>query len=521
MLGWLLSWAVTLVGWLLWLSLVVLRWILTPIPLAVLAAALAYGYFKFTNNFDFWKARGVPGPTPRFPWGSDFGLVFAKALHDFDDWLYNTQGGKKYCGFFMFNKPMLYTGDPDLIRTITIKDFDCFTDRKEGGSKGEMLTSLNGQKWKTARSAMSPTFSASKLKVMHQLTLDNAKNLTHYAQEEMKSNGGVVELKALFAKFTMDNISSCAFGVQGKSFTDPKDAFGEKAKLMSQPSSFVKALMIARVYLPSSIGNLLPNPSVECYKFFTKLTQQNIKHRETVDTPPRDFLQLLLETKDKDGKRALTDSSIIAQCIIFFLAGYDNVANALSFAAHSLATSPECQRRAQEEIDAVLERHGGQLTYEALMEMTYLDRVLSETLRLFPAVARMERCAVRDYTIPDTNIHLPKGTTVQMSIYAMQRDPEHYPDPLRFDPDRFLPEEKEKRHPATWVPFGNGPRNCIGLRFALFETKVALVSVLKDLTLLPTETTPPPPMPLEKKSLSIVPQGNIMSLRVVLREKSK
>ncbi|XP_037094220.1 probable cytochrome P450 6a14 [Pollicipes pollicipes] len=122
--------------------------------------------------------------------------------------------------------------------------------------------------------------------------------------------------------------------------------------------------------------------------------------------------------------------------------------------------------------------------------MTYLDRVLSETLRLYSPATRLERECTKDYTLPGTNVHLPKGTLVQIPVLVLHRDPDHYPDPLRFDPDRFLPEEREKRHPCAYLPFGQGPRNCIAMRFALFEAKVALAALLQKATLLSTEKSP-------------------------------
>ncbi|GBO37588.1 Cytochrome P450 3A18, partial [Araneus ventricosus] len=93
-------------------------------------------------------------------------------------------------------------------------------------------------------------------------------------------------------------------------------------------------------------------------------------------------------------------------------------------------------------------------------------------------IHRLERVAGEDYKLGDTGIVIPKGTTVTVPIYAMHRDPEFFPDPEKFDPDRFSPEERAKRNPYTFMPFGGGPRNCVGMRFALVEVKVCLAYVL-------------------------------------------
>ena len=151
------------------------------------------------------------------------------------------------------------------------------------------------------------------------------------------------------------------------------------------------------------------------------------------------------------------------------------------------------------------------------MDMPYLDRVLAETLRMYPPVTRLERVCTKDYTLPGTNVNIPVGTLVLLPVFAVHRDPDHYTDPLKFYPDRFLPEEKEKRHPCAFLPFGAGPRNCIAQRFALFETKVAMASILKELTLKPTPETPLHPMPLEDRGLLTTPKGKKVPLLAVPR----
>src|SRR2546422_709950 len=105
--------------------------------------------------------------------------------------------------------------------------------------------------------------------------------------------------------------------------------------------------------------------------------------------------------------------------------------------------------------------------------MKYLDAVIQESLRLFPALVRLERRAAEDYELGDTGITVPKGMIVGMPVYTMQRDPEQYPEPESFKPERFLPENRDTHHPLSHLPFGDGPRNCIAKRMALMETKLA------------------------------------------------
>ncbi|XP_043190447.1 cytochrome P450 9e2-like [Amphibalanus amphitrite] len=485
-----------------------LSWLLRPLPLAVIAILLTLAYRRITRDHAFWTSRGVPGPPPTFLSGHNF--PNPRCFYEFDQWLYYEQGGKKMCGFIEMMRPVLYVGDPDLIRAITIKDFDHFVDRRDlviSKCMEDMMPSLRGRKWKEVRAIMSPAFSSSKLKAMHELCLESADNLSNYLQETTRQHGDV-EMKEAAGRFTMDNIASCAFGVNCNSFKDPNTEFA------SVYDSLRLALLMV---LPRWLGQLLPERSEAAAEFFRRVVLTTIAHREGAgDAGRRDYLHLLLEARQQHGEHVLSNDSIVANCVLFYVAGYDTTATVITFACYALATEPAVQAAARDELDQVLARHGGRLTYEAVSELRYLDRVISETLRLYSPSMRIERECSRDYRVPGTELTLPAGTLVAMPVITMHRDPEYFPDPMRFDPDRFLPEEKEKRHPCVYIPFGSGPRNCIAQRFALFEIKVALACVLRDCRLEKAPATPPAPLRLEPTAFLSTPADPVR-VRVVPR----
>uniref|UniRef100_A0A8D0NXS9 unspecific monooxygenase n=1 Tax=Sus scrofa TaxID=9823 RepID=A0A8D0NXS9_PIG len=126
-------------------------------------------------------------------------------------------------------------------------------------------------------------------------------------------------------------------------------------------------------------------------------------------------------------------------------------------------------------------------TYDALAQMEYLDMVVNETLRLYPIAARLERACKKDVEIH--GVFVPKGTVVVVPVFVLHRDPDLWPEPEEFRPERFSKKNKDTINPYTYLPFGTGPRNCIGMRFALMNMKLALVKVLQNFSFKPCKET--------------------------------
>src|SRR6266496_1158431 len=170
---------------------------------------------------------------------------------------------------------------------------------------------------------------------------------------------------------------------------------------------------------------------------------------------------------------------MVAQCVLFLIAGYDTTAITISYTVHNLARNPECQEKLLQEINNTLAANNV-IGYDEVKPMKYLDAVVQESLRLFPPGVRIERRAEEDYELGDTGITVPKGMVVGVPVYALHRDPEQYPEPESFKPERFLPENRDSHHPFAHLPFGDGPRNCVAKRMALMEVKLALFHTIKN-----------------------------------------
>ncbi|KAL0132769.1 hypothetical protein PUN28_000480 [Cardiocondyla obscurior] len=157
--------------------------------------------------------------------------------------------------------------------------------------------------------------------------------------------------------------------------------------------------------------------------------------------------------------------------------GHDTTAVAITWALFLLGSNPEHQEKVHEELEEVFGNSDAPITVKDLPQLKYLDRVIKETLRLFPSVPVITRLLTEDVKLGDHT--LPKGISVALPILLVHRNPKVWPDPIKFDPDRFLPENSKLRNPYAYVPFSAGPRNCIGQKFAQLEEKIVLSAILR------------------------------------------
>ncbi|KAE8749398.1 Cytochrome P450 CYP6, partial [Frankliniella occidentalis] len=177
-------------------------------------------------------------------------------------------------------------------------------------------------------------------------------------------------------------------------------------------------------------------------------------------------------------KQHISIREIAAQCTVFFLAGYETTSSTLTFTLYLLAKHPEVQDKVVEEMREALDKHGGEIEYDTLLNLPYTDMVLNETMRLYPSVPFLNREAMRERKLPLTDLVLDKGTRIMIPIRALHMDPKYWDDPEEFKPERFTKDKMEARHPMVYLPFGDGPRICIGMRMGLIQMKMTLMTIL-------------------------------------------
>ena len=189
-------------------------------------------------------------------------------------------------------------------------------------------------------------------------------------------------------------------------------------------------------------------------------------------------MNVLYSTRREICSNRLTESEIISQIVSFLVVGYETTSSTLTWCAYDLALNPDIQQKLYEEILTAVEINGN-FNYDLLTKLPYLDAVVSETLRLHNPVTKGARICVEDCQLDGTDITVEKDKLISFSIHAIHHNEQYYVNPYKYDPMRFMPQNRQNIKPYTYIPFGCGPRSCIAMRFALMETKITMAYICK------------------------------------------
>ncbi|KAK2163276.1 hypothetical protein NP493_1469g00025 [Ridgeia piscesae] len=497
----------------------------------VVTVTAVYVYYT-TLDFGYFKKQGIPGPRP-WPIFGNMLAAFRKGriASDMDD----VRRYGKIVGTFTGRKPTLLIADPELAKAVMVKEFSNFVNRPMFGSGDKVfdntLMALRDGKWKFVRQSLAPSFSAAKLKQMTKRVNDAAKQFTDNLLAEGRQQKSF-EMRQFTGDFTMDVIASTAFGLQVNSQKERDNPFVVHAWQAFQAIRISNPVLLSMIFCPILLPffnffgkTMIPQSST---RFFASVVREALKQRSAGDDRSVDLLQLMINAHKEEGSKmtpdaedesyekcremGLTEDLMISQAVIFFLSGYDTTASMLAFLAYNLALNPDCQDRLIREIDDIV-KDSDTIDHDMISQMTYLDMCVQETLRMYPPIIRMVRIAKNDIVLND--IVIRKDTRIAIPIYAIHHDPEVWPDPDKFDPERFTPEEKAKRHPFSHIPFGMGPRNCIGMRLALHESMIAMSHALRRAKFVVCEQTQIP-LKFSRRALLAAEKG--IWLKLELRE---
>ncbi|XP_039749953.1 cytochrome P450 6B1-like [Pararge aegeria] len=481
-------------------------------------------YYYFTRTFKYWQSRNIPGPKPLPFFGNIKDFVFRKSnAAKLNKQFYDEYPNTKVVGIYRLTSPTLIIRDLDVIKKVLIKDFNYFDDRgmelgKEG--LGANLFNANSDIWRPLRNIFSPLFTTGKLKNMIQLITERSDKFMDYVKKITEANPDQ-EVYSLIQKFTMSSIVACAFGLNIS--VDNNSFLGKLIKIDRLSFARNIAQDLDLIY-PGVLKKL--NASFftkQLSIFFLGLVSDIMTARNGVPSDRKDFIDLILELKNQgnivdtnkteDGVNAiegvsLTNDVIAAQAFIFYAAGYETNASTLAYMMYELARNPQIQEKLIAEVDEVLDRHNGKITYEMITsELPYMDKVLNETLRKYP-VADLQRRANTNYNIPGTDITIEKGTIIFVPTLGINYDEKYFPNPTKFDPERFSPENESKRHSCAFTPFGAGPRYCIGMLFAKIQSRVCLMKLLSNFRV-ETSMSTPTTIEIDPQRIVSAPKGGI------------
>ncbi|CAG9820505.1 unnamed protein product [Phaedon cochleariae] len=464
--------------------------------IAILFASVGIVAVLFVKyKYGYWKRRNVPYLEPTFPTGNNTSF-FPKgiAIGKISDYFYKEfkARGVKRGGVYLGVDPSLVLLDPEDVRTVLVKEFNSFVDRGIYGTKADPTTvhlvTQNGQEWKSARVKYTSVFTSAKMKIMYDAMKKTITYMLPLLEDSAKRNLDVDVLDTT-ARFTTDSVGSTIFGVECNSFKDPDAEFRNLGiHLLEQFSPIDRMRLFMVIYFPKLAAKLnISNIQTEVSTKFTRLIKDTVEYREKNNVSRKDFLDMLIQLKNSG--QHITLDELIGQTFVFFLAGFETSSSTTTMTLYELAENQDVQDRLREEITSTFEKNNNDLSYEALMGMKYLGQVIDETLRMWPPVISLLRVCVKDFKFPDSDLLIEKGTRIIIPALSLHRDPDHFPDPLKFSPDRF--EDKNKKYPA-YLPFGDGPRNCIGLRYGLMQVRVGLATILRDYKVLPSPSTKRP-----------------------------
>ncbi|XP_071448206.1 cytochrome P450 6k1-like [Hetaerina americana] len=504
---------------------------ITEVTILLITIIFGLFYWFFITPLVYWRRRNVPSIPGVIIFGSLMDAITLKGtIGEIYADMYFELKGNRYGGFIKFHKPGIILRDPEIIKNVLLRDFTSFHDNDiEIAPKQDPLMARNifvvsGESWKKIRAGVSPAFTAQKIKSIYPLILEICERLKAHLREMVDHSGEKgweVEMKDMAARFMTEVVSSCAFGLKTDAIGNPDNEFHRMGKKLLEPAP-VKAIVQLIILVQPTLSRILRLRffSSDITNFFRELVKEVVSKREQTGTTRNDFLNMLT-LLNKEGKLSLAGAEekkktngdeavnilkgdrlddMAAQAVGFFTDGYETSSTLFGFTIFEMAHNPDIQQRLREEVLESMERHGGVLTYEGIQEMTYMEMVVQEVLRMYPPAMSITRICNKRYRLPsieegtdsEGGAWIEKGMPVVVPVYGLHRDPLHYPEPDRFDPERFSEEGKKERHRFVHLPIGEGPRICIGIRFGFAQTKSAIATILANYEVFPSERTKKP-----------------------------
>jgi cytochrome P450 len=419
-----------------------------------------------------------PGPKPRFLIGN-MPLASPDPLSSFSTW------AREFGDMFYYRAAWLHVyflNHPDLIEEVLVRNYKNFLkDRVIRNSRwffGQGLLTNEGDSWLRQRRLSQPAFHRERV-------ASYAKIMTEYTQQMLVTwqDGETRDIHQEMMRLTLQIVVRALFNVESE----------ETAQISLAMNLIMGNTTGIRMLFPP-IARYLPTPKMIGFRRAVGQLDKTVygiivQHRARgIDSG--DLLSMLMGARDEDGTR-MSDKQLRDEVLTFLLAGHETTALTLTWTWHLLAQHPDVEQKLHGELNRVL---SGRLPqFSDLPALTYTERVIKESMRLYPPAWSLARTVVSDFEL--RGYRIPAGANVVMSQWIMHRNPTYFTDPQKFDPDRWSTENSQKLPRFAYFPFGGGPRQCIGASFAMMEATLLLATIAQRFQLRSLPDHPVVPIP--------------------------
>ncbi|EDW85277.2 uncharacterized protein Dwil_GK18442 [Drosophila willistoni] len=462
------------------------------VTLFLLAALVALIYVFLVWNFNYWSNRGIK-TAKSWPLVGSFPSMFTQkriAIYDIEDIYLKYKRTENFVGVINTRLPQLLVLSPEYAHKIFVSNFSSFHDNEISKFVSQKVDkilannpfALTGNAWKKKRAEITPGLTAKRVGAIYPVTQSVCRQFVDYikGQQLMASSEGL-NAKDLCLCYTTEVVADCVLGISAKSFTDNPTPLVDMIKRVFEQSFGLKFFtMIANIWPPIRKFFTVGLFAKDVEEFFFDLMQKCIylRRQDPKLQDRTDFLNyMLLHLQDKKG---LNTPELISHTVSILTDGFGTTALVLAHTLLLLARYPEEQRKLREELG------NSNVTFEKLSELPFLDACINETLRLIPPLLSGRKIVTESYDFVNKNgvrVRVEPGDAVIVPVYSFHHDPQYYDEPEEFKPERFLEINggvRKYRDQGVFFGFGDGPRICPGMRFALTQMKAALVEILQN-----------------------------------------